>query len=44
MPLAKGKGNAVIRKNIQELIQSGRKPAQAAAISYRVAGKPKKGK
>ena len=42
MPLSKGKSKAAISKNIAELVRSGRKPAQAAAIAYSVARKSKK--
>lgn len=45
MPLKKGSSKKTISENIGELIRSGRKPAQAAAIAYsearRTAGKRK---
>ena len=41
-PLKKGSSKSVISKNIGELIRSGRKPDQAAAIAYSKAGKAKK--
>lgn len=44
MPLAKGKSKDVISANIAELIRSGHKPDQAAAIAYKEAGKAKKSK
>lgn len=39
MPLEPGSSKGVISANIGELVKSGRKPAQAAAIAYRKAGK-----
>ena len=42
MPLKPGSGNKVISANIRELIKSGRKPKQAAAIAYSKARKSKK--
>ena len=42
MPLAKGKSNKTVSKNIAKLRREGRKPSQAAAIAYRVAGKSRK--
>lgn len=42
MPLRKGKSKKVISENIGELIRSGRKPDQAAAIAYSTARKGKK--
>ena len=42
MPLKKGSSKKVISSNIAELIRSGRKPSQAAAIAYDKAGKKKK--
>ncbi len=41
MPLKKGGSKKVIQANIAELIKSGRKPDQAAAIAYDKAGKSK---
>ncbi len=42
MPLKKGKSKADISANIATEIKSGKKPSQAAAIAYSVAGKSKK--
>lgn len=42
MPLKSGKSQKTINANIGELIRSGRKPDQAAAISYSKAGKGKR--
>jgi len=39
MPLAEGSSRKTISANISELINSGRKPSQAAAIAYQKAGK-----
>lgn len=39
MPLEAGSSDDVIQRNIAELIRAGYKPAQAAAIAYRKAGK-----
>lgn len=39
MPLSKGCTSRSIRKNIAELVRSGRPRAQAAAIAFRVARK-----
>lgn len=44
MPLKKGSSKKVISQNIGELIKSGRKPDQAAAIAYSEARKSKGGK
>ena len=44
MPLKRGSSKKVISSNIGELIRSGRKPAQAAAIAYSKAGKSRKSK
>lgn len=41
MPLMSGTAKAIISRNIAELIRSGRKPNQAAAIAYSVARKGK---
>ena len=42
MPLEKGKSKKVVQRNTQELIRSGYKPNQAAAIAYSQARKSKK--
>lgn len=42
MPLLKGKSKKIISKNIAELVHSGRKVKQAAAIAYSKAGKAKR--
>lgn len=42
MPLKKGYSKKTISFNIAELIRSGRKPSQAAAIAFSVARKAKK--
>jgi hypothetical protein len=39
MPLEKGKGKAVISRNISELVHSGRKKSQAVAIALSTARK-----
>lgn len=39
MPLEKGKSKAVIQRNIKKEIAAGKKPKQAVAIAYSVAGK-----
>jgi hypothetical protein len=39
MPLIPGSGQGTISANIGTEINAGRKPAQAAAIAYRKAGK-----
>ena len=44
MPLKSGSSSDVISYNIEELIKSGRSRDQAAAISYRKAGKNKNNK
>lgn len=44
MPLKHGSSKKIISENIGELIRSGRKPDQAAAIAYSEAGKSNKGK
>lgn len=44
MPLKKGSSQEVISANIGELVRSGRKPAQAAAIAYSEAKKKNKSK
>ena len=44
MPLKKGSSKKTISSNIAAEIRSGRKPSQAAAIAYSVAGKSKKSK
>ncbi len=38
MPLAQGSSREVVSRNIAELVRSGHKPDQAAAIAYREAG------
>ncbi len=40
-PLKPGSSKRIISQNIAELIRSGRKPDQAAAIAYKQAGKSK---
>ena len=42
MPLRKGKSRKVVSANIEELMKSGRKQAQAVAIALRTAGKSKR--
>jgi uncharacterized coiled-coil protein SlyX len=42
MPLVKGKSKKAISENIRTEINEGKKPAQAAAIAYSVAGKSRK--
>lgn len=42
MPLKKGKSKADISANIATEIRAGKKPSQAAAIAYSVAGKSRK--
>ncbi len=42
MPLKHGASRRVISQNIDELIHSGRKPEQAAAIAYKEANKERK--
>lgn len=42
MPLKKGKSKKVISENIAELIRAGKPRAQAVAIAFDVAKKPKK--
>jgi len=44
MPLVAGSSKKSITKNIATEIRSGKKPDQAAAIAYSVAGKSKKKK
>jgi len=39
MPLKKGKSRAVVSANIKTELAAGKKPKQAVAIAYRVAGK-----
>lgn len=42
MPLAKGRSNKVVSKNISELVRSGRPQKQAVAIAMKNAGKSRK--
>lgn len=42
MPLKKGKSKQAFSYNVKELVSSGRKPSQAVAIAYSVAGENKK--
>lgn len=42
MPLVKGKSKKAIQKNIRTEIKRGKKPSQAVAIAYSVAGKSRK--
>lgn len=44
MPLVKGKSKKAISENIRREIKTGKKPSQAAAIAYSVAGKSRKKK
>lgn len=44
MPLAKGKSNKVVSKNISELMKTGRPQKQAVAIAMKTAKKTKRGK
>lgn len=44
MPLKPGKDKATISQNIAELVKSGRKPDQAAAIAYSNAENGKRAK
>lgn len=41
MPLAKGKSDKIVSKNIATEIRAGRPRAQAIAIAYREAGRSK---
>lgn len=44
MPLKKGKSNAIVKANIEELIMAGYPRNQAVAIALKKAGKSKKKK
>ena len=44
MPLKKGKSKKTIQENTRREIKAGKKPSQAAAIAYSVAGKSRKKK
>jgi len=44
VPLVKGRSKAAIAQNVRTEIAAGRKPKQAIAIAYSVAGKTKKKK
>lgn len=44
MPLIKGSSKKAIQTNVKKEIDSGRKPKQAEAIAYSMAGKKKKKK
>lgn len=44
MPLAKGKSDKVVSKNVKTLIREGRPQAQAVAIAMKQAGRSRGGK
>ena len=44
MPLAKGKSNKTVSKNVKTEMKAGKPQKQAVAIALRVAGKSRKGK
>lgn len=42
MPLAKGKSDKTVSKNIREMVKAGHPPKQAQAAAYRKAGRSRK--